>query len=326
MVESSTPKIAFLGVSTGSSWVHRVFSRWAACLQYDLALESMDLALRSPASSYRHFVMGLRERRGDICGALITSHKAAVFETARDLFDELTPESQRLGEVGMVYWRDDRIVGAANDSISTRAVVRRLLLDSPRWANSARKAVILGAGGAGLALVDSLVRDPDVKCSDICVTECDGSRLLQVRSRIADWIAGIPINILHVNGTADDVVAQAGEGALIVNATGLGKDLPGSPVSPQTVFPNEAFVWEFNYRLIPQQEPSFLETARRQAHARKLTIEDGWEYFIWGWLCVMANALGRSPADFHDCFKAAAEAARGAEWGSVRPRMHGTAP
>ncbi len=37
-------------------------------------------------------------------------------------------------------------------------------------------------------------------------------------------------------------------GSLVVNATGMGKDRPGSPLGPTSVFPRDGVVWEFNYR------------------------------------------------------------------------------
>ena len=36
--------------------------------------------------------------------------------------------------------------------------------------------------------------------------------------------------------------------SLVVNATGMGKDRPGSPVSAGARFPERGVVWEFNYR------------------------------------------------------------------------------
>lgn len=36
--------------------------------------------------------------------------------------------------------------------------------------------------------------------------------------------------------------------SLVINATGLGKDAPGSPISNDARFPEHAIVWELNYR------------------------------------------------------------------------------
>jgi shikimate 5-dehydrogenase len=88
-------------------------------------------------------------------------------------------------------------------------------------------------------------------------------------------------------GDATALVSAAGEGAVIVNATGLGKDRPGSPLADDVVFPRRARVWEFNYR----GSLEFLHQARAQAEARELTVVDGWVYFIHGWSQVVADVF-----------------------------------
>ena len=37
-------------------------------------------------------------------------------------------------------------------------------------------------------------------------------------------------------------------GSLVINATGLGKDRPGSPLTDHCKFPENGLVWELNYR------------------------------------------------------------------------------
>jgi shikimate 5-dehydrogenase len=74
---------------------------------------------------------------------------------------------------------------------------------------------------------------------------------------------------------------------LVINATGLGKDRPGSPITDEGRFPRRAVVWELNYR----GALDFLQQARRTAVERALTVHDGWEYFIHGWSCVIADVF-----------------------------------
>jgi shikimate 5-dehydrogenase len=77
--------------------------------------------------------------------------------------------------------------------------------------------------------------------------------------------------------------------SLVVNGTGLGKDAPGSPITGAAVFPEGGCAWDFNYR----GKLVFLEQARAQQEARRLTIEDGWAYFIHGWTQVIAEVFHR---------------------------------
>ena len=85
------------------------------------------------------------------------------------------------------------------------------------------------------------------------------------------------------------LIARLPPESLVVNATGAGKDTPGSPLTDATVFPERGLVWEFNYR----GELLFLQQARRQQATRRLTIEDGWRYFLHGWTRVMADVFAR---------------------------------
>ena len=58
----------------------------------------------------------------------------------------------------------------------------------------------------------------------------------------------------------------------MINATGMGKDLPGSPITEAGRFPMNGVAWELNYR----GELQFLDQALAQREARNLTVEDGW--------------------------------------------------
>ena len=74
---------------------------------------------------------------------------------------------------------------------------------------------------------------------------------------------------------------------MVVNATGLGKDRPGSPLTDAVVFPEDGIVWEFNYR----GKLDFLRQAQAHRADCHLTTEDGWLYFIHGWTRVIAEVF-----------------------------------
>jgi shikimate 5-dehydrogenase len=103
-----------------------------------------------------------------------------------------------------------------------------------------------------------------------------------------------------------DVAAELAalpEGSLVVNATGLGKDRPGSPLPPAACLPRRSVVWELNYRGTLE----FLAQAREQEAERDLTVVDGWRYFIHGWSQVIAEVfdLEMGPARVAELAKAA---------------------
>jgi shikimate 5-dehydrogenase len=73
--------------------------------------------------------------------------------------------------------------------------------------------------------------------------------------------------------------------SIIINATGMGKDLPGSPITDRGVFPENSIAWELNYR----GELGFMHQACAQSETRKVRVEDGWLYFLHGWTQVIAQ-------------------------------------
>ena len=103
---------------------------------------------------------------------------------------------------------------------------------------------------------------------------------------------GIDIPVAyHVTGedpaANDDILQSLKPGSLVVNATGLGKDRPGSPLTDEGAFPQDGLVWDFNYR----GELVFLDQARVQQAKKNLLGEDGWIYFLHGWTRVIAEVF-----------------------------------
>ena len=100
---------------------------------------------------------------------------------------------------------------------------------------------------------------------------------------------GIPVEyvLAPIPTDNDELCRDMSPGSLIVNATGLGKDRPGSPLTDQVLFPQGGYVWDFNYR----GDLLFLKQAGRQRSSRDLVIEDGWVYFLHGWTRVISEVF-----------------------------------
>jgi shikimate 5-dehydrogenase len=100
-----------------------------------------------------------------------------------------------------------------------------------------------------------------------------------------------PIEIDYIENVDPEVndrlVRDLPPGSLVINATGMGKDTPGSPVTNAAEFPESGFAWELNYR----GDLQFLRQARRQQESRRLQVHDGWRYFIHGWATVMEDVF-----------------------------------
>lgn len=111
-------------------------------------------------------------------------------------------------------------------------------------------------------------------------------------------------------GQNDELLAGLKPHSLVVNATGLGKDRPGSPLTDTCVFPENALVWELNYR----GDLRFMHQALEQKEAKGLHVEDGWIYFIHGWTQVIQEVfhIDISPVKFDEVSKIAQTTRTGA--------------
>lgn len=181
-----------------------------------------------------------------------------------------------------------------------------MLMREATHSTSAR-AVILGAGGAGLAFAYRCAMDPSMGIEQVHLVESDPSR----RAVVADLIDGFLDTAQRERRVSFSLTMHASEEAartlagldryVLVNATGVGKDLPGDPLdSAASLASCEAF-WEFNYR----GDLALMDRVRRELPDTK--VADGWDYFACGWSVVMSRVAGIpwSPAT-REAFSAAA--------------------
>ncbi|WP_372984100.1 shikimate dehydrogenase [Microbacterium sp.] len=280
--------MGFVGVSTGSSSIMKVFPKWAEVL--GLPTENLighDLPMDATPEQYVAMVEQIRDDPQHR-GALVTTHKMNVFAAASDLFDELDPFAVSCSEISSISKRGDRLIGRAKDPLTVDLALDDFL-PADHFARTGAEVVILGAGGSGTALSWALAERADAPAK-ITVTARDDDKLDHLREVHRQH--GTPDGLITYVRTdtvqdAAAIVAGAPVGSLIVNATGLGKDRPGSPLPDDVAFPEDAWVWEFNYR----GSLEFLHQARAQEGARGLHVVDGWRYFIHGWSQVVADVF-----------------------------------
>jgi shikimate dehydrogenase len=280
--------LGFIGVTTGASSIRKVFPQWAQLLGLPVRrLVGHDLPLGASADQYRRLVKAIRSDPRHL-GALVTTHKIGILRAARDLFDEIDDLADTFGEVSAIAKRDARLLGAAKDPISVRLSLEEFLPDD-HFSASGGAALILGSGGAGCALSHQLAARVDLPCQIIC-TDLSADSLDHLRD--VHQRAGTPEGLVQYHTTpgpaeTDALLASLPAHSLVVNATGMGKDRPGSPISADAQFPRNGIVWEFNYR----GPLDFLQQAHQQQVERQLHVEDGWRYFIHGWTQVIAEVF-----------------------------------
>ena len=295
----------FIGVSTSGSSIFELFPHWAAILGIEASLEGYDIPLGADPEAFRAAVAYLTEDSRRL-GALVTAHKVDVYEHAGDLFDELDANARLCREVSCISKRDSALVGHAKDPITAGRTLAEFLAPD-HWASGAH-VLCLGAGGAGTAIAVHLLGRGDGP-RHLLASDTDPGRLETLRL-VLDHLGVLPrVQLEHVRSTdeSDVLLERLPPGSLVVNATGLGKDAPGSPISDDATFPERGVVWELNYR----GELRFLRQARHQQEARRLEIHDGWRYFLHGWSEVIAEVfhLELTPERF-ESLAAAAEPQR----------------
>jgi shikimate 5-dehydrogenase len=158
------------------------------------------------------------------------------------------------------------------------------------------KLLCLGGGGAAAALLLHLIEapDPDDRPRRCLLVERDGGRLAQLRALLAGLPTAIEFDLrLHDEPVRNDaLLATLRPASVVINATGMGKDHPGSPLTDAVRFPERSVAWDLNYR----GELRFLEQARSQPAAAGVRAADGWLYFLHGWSQVIEHVL-QTPID-----------------------------
>ena len=287
---ATQPTLYFIGVTTTKSSIMRVFPAWAEHLGLkDAVIKGIDFPLHADPAAYREAVAFIKADPNSL-GALVTTHKIDLYKACRDLFDEVDDFALRMEETSCLSKRDGRLICHAKDPISSGLALDNFIPEG-HFERTGAELFSMGAGGSTIALTWHMVREERGadRPSRIVVSNRSQPRLDEIR-RIHEEIGmPVPVDYVLAPDAADNDAVTAGlkPGSVVINATGLGKDAPGSPLTDAVVFPERAIVWDLNYR----GELVFLDQARRQQAARHLQIEDGWTYFLHGWTQVIAEVF-----------------------------------
>lgn len=285
---ATEPTMYFIGVTTGQSSIMRIFPIWAKALGIQGCLKGIDIAIHAPAEDYRAAVEFIRSDPLSL-GALVTTHKIDLLNACRDLFDELDPYAQQFGEISSISKRDGRLWGHAKDPISVGLALDSFL-PAEHWQKYPEaQACVLGAGGSALAVCAYLAHEKhgDAVPARIQMDNRSVGRLAEAVHLLGNSRVQMSFNLCPIPEWNDRIVEALPEGSLVINATGMGKDRPGSPLTDKCRFPMNGVIWEFNYR----GSLEFMHQAEAQRKERGLQIENGWTYFIHGWTQVIAEVF-----------------------------------
>ena len=259
----------------------------------EVVLEGIDIEIHAAPDRYREVVAHIK-REPLALGGLVTTHKIDLLAAASDLLDGLGPYAQATGEVSSIAKDNDRLIGRATDPVAG-GLSLDAILGQGYFGRSGGHLLMLGAGGSAAALTLHLLRKecPFDRPVRVIVVNRSAPRLARLQHMVEREVgakeSSIGFDFIQNNDPSrnDDILAGLPPGSVVINATGMGKDTPGSPLTDSAVFPREGVVWELNYR----GELDFMGQAQVQRAERSLTVADGWEYFVHGWSQVISHVL-----------------------------------
>ena len=280
----------FIGVTTTKSSIMKVFPIWMETLgKPEIVIEGVDLKIHDDPQAYRQAVAQIKYDPLSL-GALVTTHKIDLFNAARDMFEYFDPYALTCGEISSISKKEGRLEGHAKDPI-TAGLSLDSIIGKDYFGNTGGEVLCFGAGGSGVATALHLINKSDAKDRPMKFTFTNRSpkRLEHAREMVSKTGTDIKFEYICTQDPAENSRFMEGlpEGSVVINATGMGKDTPGSPIIWEGKFPKNGVAWEFNYR----GELDFLQQARAQEKSQNLRIEDGWEYFLHGWTQVVAQVL-----------------------------------
>jgi shikimate 5-dehydrogenase len=290
IIQKQVPTFYFIGVTTGKSSIMKVFPLWMKELgRPEVVMEGIDHKIHDDPETYRASVAQIKYDPNSL-GALVTTHKLDLFEAAKDMFDYFDPYAQTTEELSCISKQNGRLEGYAKDPI-TAGLSMDAIVGQDYFGRTGGHVMCLGAGGSALATLLHLISKKDKgdrPARFICVNRSQ-PRLDSMRAMVQKYDTGIDVQyILNADPSRnDEIMGSLPQGSIVINATGMGKDTPGSPLTDDGLFPKNGIAWEFNYR----GQLDFMHQALRQTDSRNLQVEDGWVYFLHGWTQVIFEVL-----------------------------------
>jgi shikimate 5-dehydrogenase len=291
----------FIGVTTKQSAIARILPLWSEALNTDLKLIGVDIPIDADASLYRKAVSGMKNDPKAL-GSVVTTHKLKVFEHASDLFDEFDALTELTKEISTIAKRGSRLTGMAVSECLSTTLSLKSMLGTSYWLTHQSDVLCFGVGGAARAIALSLLFDFESdramrerrlsKPHRLVLVDIDQERLQSITHLLEPLRENLEIEYICQAAAEDNdrLLSDLPSGSLIINATGMGKDRPGSPLTDHACFAAESVIWELNYR----GERKFLQQAKSQEAGRALQIHDGWLCFLHGWTQTLQLVLQQS--------------------------------
>ena len=290
VVTKTVPTFYFIGVTTTKSSIMKVFPLWMKVLgRPEVVIEGCDCKIHDDPEVYRKAVAQIKNDPMSL-GALVTTHKIDLLTAARDMFEYLDPYALITDEISSISKLEGRLEGHAKDPITAGKSLDAIIGDN-YFGRTGGDVLSFGAGGSAIATLLHLINKKNAgdRPKKFTFVNRSQGRLDHAREMVGKLKTDIQIEYIQ---NSDPIVNNAimekfKPYSIVINATGMGKDTPGSPITWEGKFPLHSIAWEFNYR----GELDFLHQALAQVESRNVVVEDGWVYFVHGWTQVVAQVL-----------------------------------
>jgi shikimate 5-dehydrogenase len=288
IVAKQVPTFYFIGVTTTKSSIMKIFPRWTRELGHpETVIEGVDLKLHDSADAYRQAVAQIKYDPNSL-GGLVTAHKINLYEAAQDMFDYVDPYAKICGEVSSISKRDGRLEGHAKDPI-TSGLSLDAVVGKDYFARTGGQVLSFGPGGSTTAIALHLINKANKgdRPERFVAVGRSGRSIERLKRTLDAQKTNILFEYMlnEAPEKNDRIMDSMPPGTIVINATGMGKDLPGSPITDNGLFPERSIAWELNYR----GELWFMHQAERQRETRQVLVEDGWLYFLYGWTEVIGQ-------------------------------------
>lgn len=288
IVYKQVPTFYFIGVTTTKSSIMKIFPHWTQELgRPEVVIEGVDLPLHADSDAYRQAVAQIKYDPNSL-GALVTTHKINLYEAATDMFDYCDPYAKICGEVSSISKRDGRLEGHAKDPL-TSGLSLDAVLGKDYFARTGGEVLSFGPGGSTTAIALHLINKPNAadRPRRFVVVGRSQKSIERLQRTLDGQTTDIRFEYILNDAPPknDAIMEQMPPGSIVINATGMGKDLPGSPITDSGLLPQNGIAWELNYR----GELEFMHQAERQRETRGVLVEDGWLYFLYGWTQVISQ-------------------------------------
>jgi shikimate dehydrogenase len=144
-MSETIPRACIMGHPVAHSRSPMVHGYWLKTLGIRGAYDLADV----PEADFPQFLRGLKAR-GYAGGNITVPHKEAAFRTV----DRRDEAAAAIGAVNTVWHEDDQLIGGNTDAYG---FIAHLEASVPDWERSARRTVVLGAGGAARAIAYALL-------------------------------------------------------------------------------------------------------------------------------------------------------------------------